>query len=122
MTASTQGRDECVRIARATAERVHKAIEQYRNGIECAETELSTIFDGEYGVDFVIGSGCEGLYYRGVRIMVAGGGPNVYVDTFSGEVEVYWWADSATYSLDSEDVNWLDEYWRECVLGQTVRD
>ena len=34
--------------------------------------------------------------------MVACGGPNIYVDTGSKAVELYWWTDRASYSLLSE--------------------
>tara|TARA_Y100001951_G_C11126505_1_gene175790 strand:- start:128 stop:415 length:288 start_codon:yes stop_codon:yes gene_type:complete len=33
--------------------------------------------------------------YRGARILVAFGGPNIWVNTQSGLVEGYWWGDNA---------------------------
>lgn len=36
---------------------------------------------------------------RGVRLMVACGGPNVYIDTFHRTVELYWWSEHATLDL-----------------------
>ena len=33
--------------------------------------------------------------YRGARILVAFGGPNIWVNTQSGQVEGYWWGDNA---------------------------
>ena len=33
--------------------------------------------------------------YRGARVLVAFGGPNIWVNTQSSEVEGYWWLDKA---------------------------
>lgn len=44
-----------------------------------------------------------------VRYMVACGGPNVYLDTESGDVELYWGADKARYPMSPEAVAWLEE-------------
>lgn len=53
--------------------------------------------------------------YRSVQIMVACGGPNIYLDTASGKVELYWWSDRAEYPLGREAVaaldEWAEEYW-----------
>lgn len=52
---------------------------------------------------------------RSVQIMVACGGPNIYIDTASQKVELYWWGDSANWPLDSDTVaavdEWAEEYW-----------
>lgn len=34
--------------------------------------------------------------YLGARVLVAFGGPNIWVDTRKGIVEGYWWSDKAT--------------------------
>ena len=60
-------------------------------------------FDIEYRVD-------HDRTYRSCRIMVACGGPNVYIDTKSGCVELYWWNDFASYTMDSDTVTAIDEY------------
>jgi len=53
--------------------------------------------------------------YRSVCVMVTCGGPNIYIDTASKAVELYWWGDRARYSLLSDTVNaiddWAEEYW-----------
>ena len=38
--------------------------------------------------------------YRGARILVAFGGPNIWVDTNTGLVEGYWWGDYAKASFN----------------------
>ena len=37
--------------------------------------------------------------YKSCRLLVTFGGPNVYVDTETGQVELYWWGDTAKYPL-----------------------
>ena len=53
-------------------------------------------FDDTYGTDYVFRSGV-GLV--GVRIMVACGGPNIYVDSYREEVVGYWGGDEVHYPI-----------------------
>lgn len=52
---------------------------------------------------------------RSVQVMVTCGGPNIYIDTASKAVELYWWGDRASYPLLSDTVaavdEWAEEYW-----------
>ena len=44
--------------------------------------------------------------YLGARLLVAYGGPNIYVDTYKGVVEGYWWGDSYSENFtDNIDLN-----------------
>ena len=57
--------------------------------------------------------------YRGVRIMIAGGGPNVYLDTYYEEIQGYWGGDSC--KLIISDFDYIDDYWEEeykCLKSQ----
>ena len=70
--------------------------------------------DDIYDVEFRIGSDRQ---YRSVRIMVACGGPNIYIDTASKSVELYWWTDRASYLIDLDTVAAIDEWaeeWYNC--------
>jgi predicted RNA-binding Zn-ribbon protein involved in translation (DUF1610 family) len=53
--------------------------------------------------------------YRSVQIMVAWGGPNIYLDTASGKVELYWGGDNTDWPLSYDVINaldeWAEEYW-----------
>lgn len=51
--------------------------------------------------------------YRSVQIMVACGGPNIYLDTATGKVEMYWYSDRADAPLSRECINALDEWAEE---------
>lgn len=46
----------------------------------------------------------------GARVMVAFGGPSIYVDTFREEVALYWWCDRATWPIRREACEELDNY------------
>jgi predicted RNA-binding Zn-ribbon protein involved in translation (DUF1610 family) len=62
---------------------------------------------------------CDGSReYRSACIMVACGGPNIYIDTGSSAVELYWWTESAKYHLrsDTKDAvdDWASDMWECC--------
>lgn len=61
-------------------------------------------------IEYVVSSSRE---YLGARILVAFGGPNIWINTRNEQVEGHWWGDSATESFDDnlglDDV--LAEMW-----------
>lgn len=69
---------------------------------------MSDILDIEYRV----GSDRK---YRSCSVMVAFGGPNIYIDTDSRSVELYWWNERASYLLSRDACDaideWAEEYW-----------
>ena len=66
--------------------------------------------DNEYDIEYTVGGDKE---YRGVRIMIACGGPNIYINTKSGDVELYWWNESARYPMSSDVVDMIDSIYEE---------
>ena len=77
--------------------------------------EQLSIFDfleDALDIEYRIGSDGE---YRSVKIMVAFGGPNIYIDTASRLVTLHWWTDYAEYPISSDACDQLDEcmaeYW-----------
>ena len=66
--------------------------------------------DSVYDVEYTIGRDKE---YRGVRLMVACGGPNIYINTNSGDVEVYWWNESARYPMSKKVIDYIDSIYEE---------
>jgi hypothetical protein len=67
------------------------------------------VLDIEYRVD------SDRKTLRSVSLMVACGGPNIYIDTATKNVELYWWGDRANYPLSYEvcdEINeWAQELW-----------
>lgn len=69
---------------------------------------MSDILD----IDFIVSRDRE---YRSCKVCVAWGGPNIYIDTASAYVKLYWWTEYAEYPLsyaarDAID-EWAEEYW-----------
>lgn len=63
-----------------------------------------------YDIEYRIGSDRE---YRSAKIMVACGGPNIYIDTARRLVTLHWWTDYAEYPISSTACDALDEYMEE---------
>lgn len=63
-----------------------------------------------YDIEYRAGSDKE---YRSARIMVAHGGPNIYIDTARRLVRLYWWTDYAEYPISSSAADELDSILEE---------
>ena len=50
---------------------------------------------------------------RSVEIMIACGGPNIYIDTGKNAVLLRWWGTSAQYPINSDTAAAVEEYARE---------
>lgn len=59
-----------------------------------------------YDIEYRIGADLE---YRSVELMVAGGGPTIYIDTELGGVKLHWGTDEAFYPLTDEANTGIDE-------------
>ena len=68
---------------------------------------LSDVLDATY---YTTGRNGE---YKGVRLLLAYGGPNVYLDTYSRTLELYWWNESATVDLLPNEADEVDAMWSE---------
>lgn len=51
--------------------------------------------------------------YNSVQLLVAYGGPNIYVSTITNQVELYWWGDVAKFPLSNDVVKAIDETFEE---------
>lgn len=60
-----------------------------------------------YNTEYLLNTDKE---LKHIRIMVACGGPNIWVDTIEGKVCLYWWADHAEYSLSNEAIEAVDRF------------
>ena len=75
--------------------------------------------DRPLDIEYTINSDLE---YVGARIMIAFGGPNIYINTNNKRVELYWWGDTAYAALSDRAVEAIDAYFadeynmrRECL-------
>lgn len=85
----------------------------YFDGLE--EGDTVTMWDyltteDVFDIEYTIGSDGD---FRGVRLMVACGGPNIYINTNSGKVEGYWWTDRADAWIPSEICDEINSVWEE---------
>ena len=68
---------------------------------------LYDYFDDFLDIDFISNCWKE---YKACRVLVAFGGPNIYIDTLSGAVELYWWSDRASFPLSRDTMDAVDEW------------
>jgi len=106
-TCEEQLRRMCKRIADDITE---KALTRY-NGWETKHDEddegtLATRFmDHVYDIRYLVD---REKRYLGCELLVAGGGPTIWVNTWSKEVEGYWGGDRVTWAF--QDNIGLDDY------------
>lgn len=75
---------------------------------------FSDYFSDALDIEYIINGFNE---LRGVRIMVACGGPNIWVDTRRGEVFGAWWSDQASAWLPGEicsEIDYIFDELRAC--------
>lgn len=66
--------------------------------------------DRIYDIEYTINGG---FGYRGARVMIACGGPNIYINTNNKRVELYWWGDTAYAVLSDRAVEAIDAYFED---------
>ena len=74
------------------------------------ELSMWDYFNDVFDIEYRIGSDKE---YRSVCVMVACGGPNIYVDTQSKRVELYWGGEEAHAYLSNEACAEIDSIFEE---------
>lgn len=89
-------------------------------GCECcgATVEVDTwdaaglldYFEDVLDVEYRIGADKS---FRSVRLMVAFGGPNIYIDTEAREVQLRWWTEAGEYCLDSDICDEINDLFEE---------
>ena len=71
-------------------------------------------FENALDIDYITNSQKE---YKACRIMIAYGGPNIYINTWERKVELYWWTNSASFYLSGETCRAIDEFMEEYFNG-----
>ena len=77
------------------------------------DIESATLFDyfnDFLDIDYVVDSNKE---YKGARVMVTCGGPNIYIDSYRGEEQLYWWNERATAEIPANTCDEINEVFRE---------
>ena len=77
----------------------------FEGDIEIAD--IGDYFDDFYDIDYVIGSD---KHYKACRVLVAFGGPNIYIDTWKKEVQLFWWSDTAIADIPEDLCMVIDDF------------
>ena len=91
---------------------LNNGTQEWRDSWEISETpEPFTGYDyleGVLDINWILNSDRT---LKGARLLVAFGGPNIWIDTSKGTVEGAWWGDSYSdsYNTDSEFARELDD-------------
>ena len=82
----------------------------FEGDIEIAD--IGDYFDDFYDIDYVIGNDKR---YKACRVLVAFGGPNVYIDTWKKEVQLFWWSDTAVADIPDELCAAIDDFFKAII-------
>lgn len=74
------------------------------------QVTLYDYFENALDIDYITNSNKE---YKACRIMVAYGGPNIYINTWERKVELYWWNESGSAYLTCDVCDAIDEWAEE---------
>jgi len=93
-------------------ESVQHIINQIQNGLDDAELNVDgepvSAFDylqDALDIEYIVNSN---RVYLGARVLVAFGGPNIWINTRTKQVEGYWWQDRCIMSYDQDNIG-LDD-------------
>ena len=84
------------------------------DGKEIADTDLEVATIGDYfsdfyDVDYIVDSNKK---YKACRVLVAFGGPNIYIDTWNQEVQLEWWGEHAETYIPDDLCGAIDEFFK----------
>ena len=65
---------------------------------------------GIYNLEFTVDADLE---YKGARVMIACGGPNIYIDTCKGSIELFWGCKETYWYLSPGCRTDVDSYFEE---------
>ena len=89
-----------------TCQECHAAIDES----DLESVSFYDYFENALDIDYITDSKKQ---YKACRIMVAYGGPNIYINTWDKQVELYWWTESGRAYIDSNTCSAIDEYAEE---------
>ena len=89
-----------------TCKRIADELAEISNDYE----SLIEYFDDALDIEYRTGANKE---YRSARIMITCGGPNIFIDTKTDSVELYWGVDHVSYPLDSDTALLVDSLFRD---------
>ena len=79
----------------------------FEGDVEIAD--IGDYFDDFYDIDYVIGSD---KHYKACRVLVAYGGPDIYVDTWLQQVLLSWWGKHAEAYIPDDLCEQIDDFFK----------
>lgn len=79
------------------------------NVCDAEQLSLCDYFENALDIEYRIGADRQ---YRSVQVCIAWGGPNIYIDTDTKCVEIYW-GGHESFLLDSDIINEIDSIFEE---------
>ena len=98
----TDFKEKCIKEVKSMAKEINELREDYDKFYEY----FNDVLDVEYRI-------ASNGSYRGAYIYLTLGGPNIWVDTFKGTIELRWGYDSASWLLSVEIVEMIDDMFKE---------
>ena len=96
--------ETCKQQLRRMCKEIAKEISDENNTMK----QLEAFMEGVYDIEWITFNDNS---YKAARLLVAGGGPNIWVNLQTGTVDGYWWGDTCKVSF--ADNLGLDEYMEE---------
>ena len=81
--------------------------------------DMFEYFAENYGMTYTLD---DYLRLKGCTVMVAFGGPNIYVDTNKELVEMHWWTTYACYPLSEKACEAVDEFAQDVLEVKGVKE
>lgn len=103
----TDFKERCIREVKTMAAEINELEKDY----EAFYEYFNDVLDVEYRI------ASDGSY-KGASIYLTLGGPNIWVDTLNGRIELRWGTDTATWLLNEEVVEMIDEMYEEMYNSQ----
>ena len=77
------------------------------------DVELASLFDyfnDMLDIDYVVDREKQ---FKGARIMVTCGGPNIFIDSYRGIVELFWWTEHASAEIPADLCDEINDIFRD---------
>ena len=71
---------------------------------------LFDYFNDMLDIDYVVD---REKHFKGVRIMVTCGGPNIFIDSYRGIVELFWWTEHASAEIPADLCDEINDIFRD---------
>ena len=98
------------------SEELDELVDKYNNSDDC--DDFIEYVEDNFGIDYIWRMGV-GLI--GVRILVAFGGPSIYIDTFDSVVRGYW-GGTQSYPLSYTVSDTINDYFEDCAAENIYFD